>query len=65
MESSNMIMIYYWDKKLTKRLHVLEADIIKIKKNPSIWYLLLQDAFFTGRVPNDRHCAGLSIKLSY
>ena len=26
-------MIYYWDKKLRKRLHVQEADIITIKKN--------------------------------
>ena len=26
-----MIMIYYRDKKLKKRLHVLEADIITIK----------------------------------
>ena len=29
----NMIMIYYWDKKLKRGLHVLEADIITIKKN--------------------------------
>ena len=30
-----MIMIYYWDKKLKrkKRLRVLEADIITIKKH--------------------------------
>ena len=28
-----MIMIYYWDKKLKKRLHVLEADILTIKKD--------------------------------
>ena len=33
MQLINMIMIYYWDKKLKKRLHVLEADIIIIKKN--------------------------------
>ena len=32
MQPLNMIMIYYWDKKLKKRLHVLEADIITIKK---------------------------------
>ena len=31
MQPINMIMIYYWDKKLKKRLHVLEADI-SIKK---------------------------------
>ena len=30
MEPINMIMIYYWDKELEKRLHVLEADIITI-----------------------------------
>ena len=34
MQSINMIMIYYWDKKLKKkRLPILEADIITIKKN--------------------------------
>ena len=33
MQPINMIMIYYWDKKLKKRLHVLKADIITIKKN--------------------------------
>ena len=27
-----MMMIYYWDKKLKKSLHVLEADIITIKR---------------------------------
>ena len=26
MQHINMIMIYYWDKKLKKRLHVLETD---------------------------------------
>ena len=31
MQLINRIMIYYWDKKLKKRLHVLEADIIKKK----------------------------------
>ena len=56
MQSINMIMIYYWDKKLKKRLHVLEADIIAIKKH---WFDVSgsKDAFFfTGRVPNNRHC---------
>ena len=28
MQPINMIMIYYWDKKLKKRLYVLEADMI-------------------------------------
>ena len=31
-EPINMIMIYDWDKKLKKRLHVLEAGIITIFK---------------------------------
>ena len=33
MHLIDMIMIYYWDKKLKKRLYVLEADIITSKKN--------------------------------
>ena len=32
MQPINMIMIYYWDKRLKKRLYVLETDIITIKK---------------------------------
>ena len=32
MKPINMIRIYYWDKKLKKILHVLEADIITIKE---------------------------------
>ena len=32
MEPINMIIIYYSDKKLPKRLHSLEADMITIKK---------------------------------
>ena len=61
MQIINMIMIYYWDKKLKKRLHVLEADIITIKKH---WFDVSssKDAFFNGHVPNDRHCACLSNK---
>ena len=31
MQTINITMIYYWDKKLKKRLHILEADIT-IKK---------------------------------
>ena len=33
MQPINMIMIYYKDDKRKIRLHVLEADIITIKKN--------------------------------
>ena len=33
MQPINMIMIYYWDKKLKRRLHVLEADVKTIKKH--------------------------------
>ena len=32
MQPINVIMIDYWDKKLKKRLHVLEADITIKKK---------------------------------
>ena len=32
MQPIYMIMIYYWEKKHKKRLHVLEADIITIRK---------------------------------
>ena len=38
-------MIYYWDKKLKKRLHVLEADIITIKRNIN-WMFLAQRMHF-------------------
>ena len=62
MQPINMIMIYYWDKKLKKRLHVLEADITTIKKSHLFEVSSSKNAFFTGRVPNDR----LSYKpLSY
>ena len=50
MQPINMIMIDYWDKKLKKGLHVLEADIITIKKK--YWFdvssskdAFLQDMF--------------------
>ena len=33
MQSINMIMIYYWDKKLENRLHILEVDIMEITKH--------------------------------
>ena len=29
MQPINVIIIYYWDKKLKKKLHVLEVDISK------------------------------------
>ena len=31
MQPINMIIIYYWNKKLKKRLHVQEADVVTIK----------------------------------
>ena len=52
MQPINMIMIYFWDKKLKKKkkLHVLEANIIIIKKQH--WFdvssskgAFLQDVF--------------------
>ena len=33
MQPINILLICYWAKKLFKRWHVLEADIITIKKN--------------------------------
>ena len=65
MQPINMIMIYYWDKKLKKWLHVLEADITTIKRH---WFDVSssKDAFFTEYDPNDHHCVCLSYKsLSY
>ena len=37
MQPMNMIRIYYWEKKLRKRLHVLEADILKQLKKKD-WF---------------------------
>ena len=50
MQPINMLMIYYWDKKFKARLHVLEADIITIKKNIDLmsltkWIYFLLDVF--------------------
>ena len=39
MQPINMIMIYYWDKELKKRLHVLEVDLITNKKNIDLMFL--------------------------
>ena len=70
MQPINMIMLFFFyrDKKLKNRLHILEADIIIIKKKQLYWFDISnsKDAVFTGRVPNDRHCDCLSNKsLSY
>ena len=47
MQLINMMMIYYCDKKPKKRLHVLESDIITIKKTliwpPEFKEYILQD----------------------
>ena len=57
-------MIYNWDQKLKKWLHIQYIDII-IKK-PKTLSLAQRMHFFTIRVPNDRHCVCLSNKsLSY
>ena len=66
MQPINMIKIYNWDNKHKKRLHVLEADIITIFKKYWFGVSSSKNVFFTSRIPNDRHCACLSIKsLSY
>ena len=62
MQPINMIMIHYWDKKLPKRLHVLEADRMTIKKKHWIDFSCSTVCIITGRVPNDCHCACLSHK---
>ena len=36
MEPINMVITYYSDKKLPKRLHFLEADMITIKKTEDL-----------------------------
>ena len=52
-----MIMIYYWEKKLKKRLHVLEVYIITVKRNIDLMslaermYLLLYVVQMTAIVP--------------
>ena len=56
---SNQSLLY---KKLKKRLHILEADIITIKKRHWFDVSSSKDAFFTERVPNDRHYACLGNK---
>ena len=62
MQPINMIMIYYWDKKLKRRLQVLEADIITIKKKHCFDNFSSKDTAFTGRIPNDCYCASLNNK---
>ena len=66
MQPINMIMIYYWDKKLKKRLHVLEADMIRFKKKQQHWFdvssskdTFLQDVFEMTAI------ALLSVIMSY
>ena len=51
MQLINMIMIYYWGKKLKKKkrkkkdLHVQKADIITIKKNIDLMSLAQRNVF--------------------
>ena len=47
-------MIYYWDKKLKKRLHVLEADIITIKTNFDLMTLAKRMDFY-------RTCSNIAV----
>ena len=46
MQPINMIMIYYWDQKSKRRVYVLEADIITIKKNIDLMFLTERINFF-------------------
>ena len=56
MQPINMIIIYYSDKKLPKRLHFLEADMITFFFN---WRFEVssKDTFIRAHVQNDRRCA--------
>ena len=68
-----MIMIYYWDKKLKKRFHVLEAEIITIQKSNNIDLMsldermhFLQDVFLMATIAlvsviNHYHINGLHL----
>ena len=65
MQPINMIMIYYSDKKLKKKLLHQKDDIITIK-NHWLDVSSLKYTFFTEHVPNEHYCACLSNKpLSY
>ena len=55
MPPINMKIIYYCNKKV-KTLHVLEVDMISIKKNHWLDVFSTKDVFFIGRVLNDRLC---------
>ena len=55
------MMIHYQDKKLKIRLHVLEVDMINLKKQQKK-NIDSKNASFTGHVPNDRHCTCFSNK---
>ena len=57
-----MIMIYYWDKRLKKKIACPRSWYnIDLKKNIDLMSRS-EGAFFTGHVPNDCHCAYLSNK---
>ena len=60
MQFINIIMVYYWEKKLKKRLHVLEAYIIRIKKIIDLMSLAQKMHFLQDLFRNDRYCACLS-----
>ena len=47
MQAVNMIMIYYWDKKPKKRLDILEADRVTIRKKRGFYVSSSKDTFFT------------------
>ena len=62
MQPINMMMIYEWGKYPKKWLHVLETDIIPIKKRHWFNVSSSKDTFFTGCAPNDCYYACLSNK---
>ena len=46
MQLINMIMIYYWDKKIKNTLHVLEGDIITMNENFNLMSLAQRMHFY-------------------
>ena len=55
----NTIIIYHWDKRLKRKLHVLKADLTT---NIDFMFLAQRMHFFTRYLLNDHHCAYLSNK---
>ena len=60
-----MVTIYYWDKKLKKKIACPGRWYSNNKKKRWFDVPRWKDVFLTEWVPNDRHCACFSESLSY